>query len=87
MDKYKGIDDISFEDMLDFAEKYTRELYVKASLKGNYSEELALNVMNSLLATLKCKKVQEVSSTEVFIPILGSTKCDLQPTSNPSHSS
>lgn len=62
IEKYKCLNDITYEDMLDFAENYTKELYVQALMQGNLTEEVAHNVMNSVLTTLNCQNIKEVGS-------------------------
>ena len=47
--------------MLTFADIYTKELYVQTLMQGNLTDEVAHNVMNSVLTTLNCQNIKEVS--------------------------
>lgn len=60
IEKYKCLNDITFEEMVEFCEKYTQELYVQTLMQGNLTEEAAHNVMNSVLSTLNCQNIKEV---------------------------
>lgn len=59
--KYKCLNEITLSDMLTFADIYTKELYVQTLMQGNLTEEVAHNVMNSVLTTLNCQNIKEVS--------------------------
>ncbi|XP_002027904.2 nardilysin [Drosophila persimilis] len=59
IDKYKSLNDITLEDLKAFAQKFPQELYVQALIQGNYTEESAHNVLNSVLSRLNCQKIKE----------------------------
>ncbi|XP_065362952.1 nardilysin [Calliphora vicina] len=62
--KYKCLNDITLQDMLQFADNYTQELYVQTLMQGNLTEEAAHNVMNSVLTTLNCQNIKETKYIE-----------------------
>ena len=62
IDKYKCLNDITLQDMLDYSDNYTNQLYVQTLMQGNLTEESAHNVMNSVLSTLNCQHIKEVCS-------------------------
>uniref|UniRef100_A0A1I8PFT7 Nardilysin n=1 Tax=Stomoxys calcitrans TaxID=35570 RepID=A0A1I8PFT7_STOCA len=64
IDKYKSLNDITLDDMLDFADIYTKELYVQTLMQGNLTEEAAHNCMNSVLTTLNCQRIKETKYIE-----------------------
>lgn len=59
--KYKCLNEITLQDMLEFADIYTKELYVQTLMQGNLTEEAAHNVMNTVLTSLNCQNIKEVS--------------------------
>ncbi|XP_034475038.1 nardilysin [Drosophila innubila] len=59
IDKYKSLNDITLKDLRDFARQFPQQLYVQGLVQGNYTEESAHNVMNTLLSKLGCKPIQE----------------------------
>lgn len=58
--KYKCLDSLTLNDVLNFADAYTSELYLQTLMQGNLTEESAHNVMNSVLTTLNCRNIKEV---------------------------
>uniref|UniRef100_A0A1A9W6A1 Nardilysin n=1 Tax=Glossina brevipalpis TaxID=37001 RepID=A0A1A9W6A1_9MUSC len=64
IDKYKCIDHVSLDEVLEFSKKYTHELYIQALMQGNLIEESAHNVMNSVLTTLNCCNIKETKYIE-----------------------
>lgn len=72
IDKYKSLKDITLKDLKEFADQFPQQLYVKGLVQGNYTEESALNVMNTLLTRLGCKAIQErqyVDDRTVQLPL------------------
>ncbi|XP_030079691.1 nardilysin-like [Drosophila hydei] len=59
IDKYKCLNDITLQDLQDFAGLFPQQLYVQGLVQGNYTEEQAHNVMNMLLGRLGCKSIQD----------------------------
>ncbi|XP_060661374.1 nardilysin [Drosophila nasuta] len=59
IDKYKSLNDITLKDLKEFATLFPQQLYVQGLVQGNYTEESAHNVMNTLLTLLGCKAIQE----------------------------
>ncbi|KAH8395965.1 hypothetical protein KR222_000349, partial [Zaprionus bogoriensis] len=59
IDKYKSLNDITLQDMQEFAKAFPQQLYVQGLVQGNYTEESAHNVMNTLLTRLGCKAIKE----------------------------
>lgn len=59
IDKYKSLNDITLKDLKEFADLFPKQLYVQGLVQGNYTEESAHNVMNTLLTRLGCKAIQE----------------------------
>lgn len=64
IEKYKCLNEVTLEDMLEFVDKYTKELYVHTLMQGNLTEEAAHNVMNSVLTTLNCHNIKETKYIE-----------------------
>ncbi|XP_075155037.1 nardilysin [Haematobia irritans] len=64
IEKYKCLNDVTLDEMLDFADKYTKELYVQTLMQGNLTEEAAHNCMNSVLTTLNCQNIKETKYIE-----------------------
>ncbi|BFG02851.1 nardilysin-like [Drosophila madeirensis] len=72
IDKFKALNDITLEDMREFARKFPQELYVQALIQGNYTEESAHNVLNAVLSRLNCQKIKErqyVEDRTVQLPL------------------
>ncbi|XP_041451243.1 nardilysin-like [Drosophila obscura] len=70
-DMYKSLDGITLEDMKAFAQKLPQELYIKALIQGNYTEEAAHKVLNAVLSRLKCEAIRDhrlVESRIVKLP-------------------
>ncbi|KAH8409061.1 hypothetical protein KR009_006071, partial [Drosophila setifemur] len=59
IDKYKCLNDITLEDLRDFARQFPRELYIQALIQGNYTEESAHNVLNAVKTRLNCQAIKE----------------------------
>ncbi|XP_017065848.1 nardilysin [Drosophila eugracilis] len=59
IDKYKCLNDISLEDLREFARQFPKELYIQSLIQGNYTEESAHNVLNSVLSRLNCQAIKE----------------------------
>ncbi|KAH8386500.1 hypothetical protein KR093_000811, partial [Drosophila rubida] len=59
IDKYKSLNDVTLKDLQEFAAEFPQQLYVQSLVQGNYTEESAHNVMNTLLTRLGCKAIQE----------------------------
>ncbi|XP_034667711.1 nardilysin-like [Drosophila subobscura] len=56
-DLKKALNDITLEELQTFAQKLPQELYIKALIQGNYTEQAAHKVLNALLSRLKCKPI------------------------------
>jgi len=54
IDKYKCLNDITLEDLREFARQFPKELYIQSLIQGNYTEESAHNVLNTVLSRLNC---------------------------------
>ncbi|XP_030378119.1 nardilysin isoform X2 [Scaptodrosophila lebanonensis] len=59
IEKYKCLNDITLADVKEFACKFPQQLYVQALIQGNYTEESAHNVMNSVLTRLNCQPIKD----------------------------
>ncbi|XP_033248738.1 insulin-degrading enzyme-like 2 [Drosophila miranda] len=59
IDQYKFLKDITMEDFKVFAQKLPQEMYIKALVQGNYTEESAHKVLNSVLSRLKCEPIKD----------------------------
>ncbi|XP_016985486.1 nardilysin [Drosophila rhopaloa] len=59
IDKYKCLNDITLEDLREFSRQFPKELYIQALIQGNYTEESAHNVLNSVLSRLNCQAIKE----------------------------
>ncbi|ALC48866.1 CG2025 [Drosophila busckii] len=59
IDKYKCLNDIKLQDMVEFARQFPQQLYVQALVQGNYTPESAHNVMNAVLRRLGCEAIKE----------------------------
>ncbi|KAH8274415.1 hypothetical protein KR026_011557, partial [Drosophila bipectinata] len=72
IDKYKSLNDVTLEDLRDFCSQFPRELYIQALIQGNYTEESAHNVLNSVISRLNCKPIKErhlVEDRTVQLPL------------------
>lgn len=71
IDKYKSLNEVTLKDLQEFAHQFPQQLYVQGLIQGNYSEESAHNVMNTLLTRLGCKPIQDrhyVEDRTVHLP-------------------
>ncbi|XP_032582063.1 nardilysin [Drosophila sechellia] len=59
IDKFKCLNGITLEEMREFAQEFPKQLYIQSLIQGNYTEESAHNVMNSLLSRLDCKQIRD----------------------------
>nr|XP_016924023.1 nardilysin [Drosophila suzukii] len=59
IDKYKCLNDITLEDLREFARQFPKELYIQSLIQGNYTEESAHNVLNTVLSRLNCQAIKE----------------------------
>ncbi|XP_002075540.3 nardilysin [Drosophila willistoni] len=59
VDKYKCLNEITLEDLREFAVKFPQQLYIQALIQGNYTEESAHNVLNSVLSRLNCQVIKD----------------------------
>ncbi|XP_055843466.1 nardilysin isoform X2 [Episyrphus balteatus] len=64
VEKFTILQEISLQEIQEFSKNYTKELYIQALMQGNLIEETAHNVMNSVLTTLNCQKVNDSSLIE-----------------------
>ncbi|KAM8719591.1 hypothetical protein ACLKA7_005775 [Drosophila subpalustris] len=64
IDKYKSLNEITLRDLREFARQLPRELYVQGLVQGNYTEESAHNVMNTLLTRLGCQAIRDRAYVE-----------------------
>lgn len=64
VEKFTILPQITMEDIKEYSKNFTKQMYVQALMQGNLSEESALSVMQSALATLNCKKVEDTSLIE-----------------------
>lgn len=62
--RYKVLDSVTIEDMLEFAEKFPQELYIQSLIQGNITQDAAVEIMNSTLSILNCKKIENTVFTE-----------------------
>ncbi|KAH8323085.1 hypothetical protein KR074_001857, partial [Drosophila pseudoananassae] len=72
IDKYKSLNEVTLEDLRDFSSQFPRELYIQALIQGNYTEESAHNVLNSVISRLNCKPIRErhlVEDRTVQLPL------------------
>ncbi|SPP82387.1 blast:Nardilysin [Drosophila guanche] len=56
-DLYKALNAITLEELKTFAHKLPQQLYIKALIQGNYTEQAAHKVLNALLSRLECKPI------------------------------
>ncbi|EDV91988.1 GH24288 [Drosophila grimshawi] len=64
IDKYKSLNEITLKDLQEFSHLFPQHLYVQGLIQGNYREEQAHNVMNTLLTRLGCRPIKEHSFVE-----------------------
>ncbi|XP_039498699.1 nardilysin [Drosophila santomea] len=72
IDKYKCLNDITLDDLREFARQFPKELYIQSLIQGNYTEESAHNVLNSVLSRLDCKAIKErryVEDRTIMLPL------------------
>ncbi|KAH8343533.1 hypothetical protein KR059_012169 [Drosophila kikkawai] len=72
IDKYKCLNEITLEELRDFARQFPKELYIQALIQGNYTEESAHNVLNTVLSRLNCQAIKErrfVEDRTVQLPL------------------
>ncbi|KAH8275979.1 hypothetical protein KR018_000489, partial [Drosophila ironensis] len=72
VDKYKCLNDVTLEELRQFMSQYPKELYIQVLVQGNYTEESAHNVLNSVITRLNCKPIKErqlVEDRTVQLPL------------------
>lgn len=72
VEKFTILPKISLEDIKEYSKSFSKQLYVQALMQGNLSEEFAHNVMNAVMTTLNCQKIEEfylIESRTCEVPI------------------
>lgn len=64
MSRYKVLDTVTLEDMLEFAKKFPEELYIQSLIQGNLSENEAADIMDSTLKVLNCNRIENMKYVE-----------------------
>lgn len=59
MTRYKVLDTVTLEDMLEFAKIFPQELYIQSLMQGNITENEAVAIMESTLKVLNCSQIRE----------------------------
>ncbi|CAH1155362.1 unnamed protein product [Phaedon cochleariae] len=58
-DRYLGLSNTTYGDMKNFIKDYTKSLYIKSLVQGNVSQEVACEVVNKFVETLKSNHLSE----------------------------
>ncbi|XP_049824034.1 nardilysin isoform X2 [Aethina tumida] len=61
MEKFKAASELTYEQMVEFTEKYFKNLYVKTLVQGNVSECVAKETIQHLVQVLDCQPIGEQS--------------------------
>lgn len=65
MEKFKAASELTYEQMVEFTEKYFKNLYVKTLVQGNVSECVAKETIQHLVQVLNCQPIGEQSFPHV----------------------
>lgn len=60
-ERYNLLNTLCLEDLIDFGNKFLKELQIVSVIQGNVTKDHALSVMENILTEIPCQSIRDVS--------------------------
>lgn len=66
-ERYNLLNSLTLEDLMDFGDKFLKELHIVSVIQGNVTQEHALSVMENILTEIQCQSISDVSIKFIIV--------------------